>query len=108
MDPDALLTRILSLGVALDDAIERNLGVDEDAVYALAGLVMELDVWLSEGRRLPARWRSRRGVEAGPLLLSNEAPGNDAAPRRRRSLVRGRRPRVESAQLAFGFVGGDS
>ncbi len=103
MDPDALLTRILSLGVGLDDAIEQGLPLDEDDVYALAGLVMELDVWLSEGRRLPRRWDRARDVSARPLLLTSESASNDVAPRKRRSLVRSRRAREASAQLTFAF-----
>lgn len=103
MDPDALLTRVLSLSVALDDAIEQALPLDEDDVYALVGLVMELDVWLSEGRRLPRRWDVAREVEAKPLLLTSESASNDVTPRKRRSLVRNRRPREASAQLTFAF-----
>jgi hypothetical protein len=104
MDPDALLTRILSLGATLDEAIEHGHPVDEDAVYALAGLVMELDVWLAAGRRPPARWAWARATDSAPLLLCNDAASNDAAPRVRRPLARTRRTRPASAQLAFAFT----
>ncbi len=109
MDSDVLLTRVLSLASSLDGAIEEASGVDEDTVYELVGLVMELDVWLSGGHRLPSRWARAKGRESAALfMLTSEAPGNDAPPRTRRSLVRTRRTRASSAQLAFAFCAAET
>ena len=100
MNPDVLLAQVTQLAAALDAAIESGHPCDEDHVYALAGLVLELDRWMASGRRPPARWDR---APAALLVLGADAASNEVAPRRRHPPVR-RRPRAPvTTQLALPF-----
>lgn len=55
MDPNALLTEILSLASAIQD----DLSILTDDVDELAAKVKALDEWLTAGGFLPARWSVR-------------------------------------------------
>lgn len=101
MDVDVILSKVLGLCASLDDAIESGHACDEDAVYALAGMVLELDRWLVEGRRPPVRWRSLR---TPPLVLTPGTASNEVLPRRRHGPVRRRHPRADDTQLALPFA----
>ncbi len=103
MDVDAILARVLQLAASLDDAIEAARPCDEDAVYALAGLVLELDAHLASGRRAPTRWRD--AMETTPtFVLRPVDASNETVPRRRRPPVRRRVVRGGGAQLALPFA----
>lgn len=101
MDVDVILAKVLQLSVLLDDAIEAGHGCDEDAVYALAGMVLELDRWLVEGRRPPERWRA---LATPPLVLTPGTASNEVMPRRRHTPVRRRSLRTDDTQLALPFA----
>lgn len=104
MDVDAILARVLQLAASLDDAIEGARPCDEDAVYALAGLVLELDAHLAAGRRAPSRWREAVAPVAATFVLGPVDASNETAPRRRRPPVRRRAVRSGEAQLALPFA----
>lgn len=105
MDVDAILARVLQLSASLDDAIEGGRPCHEDAVYALAGLVLELDRWLADGHRAPSRWRAAVGVVAAPTFVLRPAvASNEVTPRRRRPPVRRSRTRDVAGQLALPFA----
>jgi hypothetical protein len=104
MEPDLLLAHLLRLRAAMDCALEAAVPVSDDDVYALVGLLDELDRALRSGAGLPSRWsprRARRSVRGLTLDLS-VAPSNDNSQRRRRARVRCTRT---NEQLALPWVG---
>ncbi len=102
MNVDVILAKVLQLAASLDGAIEAGLPCEEDQVYALAGLVLELDGWLAAGRRPPERW-TRAATPDGALLLGVDAASNEVTPRRRHGPVRRRRAAVTTSQLTLPF-----
>lgn len=103
MNPDVLLAQVTQLAAALDAAIESGHPCDEDHVYALAGLVLELDRWMASGRRPPARWDRAPAPATSLLVLGADAASNEVAPRRRHPPVRRRPPAPATTQLALPF-----
>lgn len=113
MDTDVLLRHLLRLRAAIDCAVEASVPVSDADVYALIGLVDELDHQLARGAKLPARWaRSPRAphVVAEPRSFVPRAvtvdvhaePSNDNAARRRRTRIRVTRT---TGQLALPWSG---
>jgi hypothetical protein len=109
MDPDATLSHLLRLRAAIDQALECAVPVGDDDVYALVGLLDELDRWLREARRAPVRWAravaSTHVTSPRPraIRLDVSVPAsNDNASRRRRARVRSTRT---NGQLALPWVG---
>lgn len=103
MNVDVILAKVLELAASLDGAIEAGVPCEEDHVYALAGLVLELDGWLAAGRRPPERWARAAPTDGALLVLGADAASNEVAPRRRHGPVRRRRAAVATAQLALPF-----
>jgi len=103
VNPDALLSQLIAFATSLDAAIESGHACDEDHVYALAGLVLELDRWLATGRPLPTRWARPARAPAALLVLGGESASNEVTPRRRHAPVRRRRAAAAPVQLAFPF-----
>lgn len=103
MNVDVILAKVLELAASLDGAIEAGVPCEEDHVYALAGLVLELDGWLAGGRRPPERWARAAPADGALLVLGADAASNEVAPRRRHGPVRRRRAAVATAQLALPF-----
>jgi len=78
MDSDATLDWILRLARKIDRDLEEGRSPKEDAVYALVGLVLELDVWLEAGHQTPKRWI---GKSSQPVVLpAVVVPSNDVVP----------------------------
>lgn len=105
MDTDLLLAHLLRLRAAMDCAIDAAVPVSDDDVYALVGLIDELDRAMRRTQRLPSRWAPRaiRPVRAAGFTIDLcLSPSNDNASRRRRPRVR--QTRI-GAQLALPWVG---
>ncbi len=103
MNVDVILAQVLQLAASLDGAIEAGVPCEEDHVYALAGLVMELDGWLATGRRPPSAGRAAPS-DGALLVLGADAASNEVTPRRRHGPVRRRRAAVATTQLALPFL----
>jgi hypothetical protein len=105
VNPDALLAQIVHLASVLDAAIESGHALEEDHVYALAGLVLELDRWMAMGRPPPTRW-SRPCVPPAPLLvLRGSVASNEVVPSRRHAPARRRTRTPTGTQLSLPFQG---
>jgi hypothetical protein len=109
MDTEVLLRHLLRLRAAIDCAVEAAIPVSDADVYALVGLVDELDHALSRGATLPSRW-SRAARDVRPVVERATAitvdlrvePSNDNGSRRRRTRIRVTRT---TGQLALPWSG---
>lgn len=107
MDTEVLLRHLLRLRAAIDCAVEAAVPVSDADVYALVGLVDELDQRLSRGAPLPSRWaraaREVRPATAPAITVDlHVEPSNDNAARRRRTRIRVTRT---TGQLALPWSG---
>jgi hypothetical protein len=104
MDPDVTLDWILRLRTRLDDAVEQGDPLDADAVYALVGLIAELDAHLCAGATPPRRWLPAHATRHFALDSAQPA-SNDAPPRRHvRARRRARSARGAADQLPLPFA----
>lgn len=101
MDTAPILARVLDLARALDAALEAGRACADDDVYALAGLVIELDLALTRGDALPARWRPSVERSAPLLMLGEEPAANEVRPRRRRAVRHTQTPAAHQLALPF-------
>ena len=115
MNPNTTLEWILLLSASLDASVHARRRIDRDSVYALVGLIEELDRWLVEGGTTPSRWQThpKTGTAQPPstlVLNAKSEASNDTAstsktkvPSPRRGLVRRRGDRTVT-QLALPFA----
>jgi hypothetical protein len=112
VNTELVLTQLLRLSAAIDQAVEKQVAVSDGDVYALVGLVEVFDELMRNGGSVPQRWRQqKRPLIARPpqrtpavtfdLSALRDCPAsNDNAIRTRRERVR-RSPRVLVDQLAL-------